>query len=68
MVCGDMLQEICIKFISDSNFLFDGRVSDTINVMGELIVAEQIQSIINELKPHLNSPIKFITILTSQKQ
>jgi len=53
----------CIKFISESNFLFDGRVSDTINVMGELIVAEQIQSIINELKSHLNSPIKFITIL-----
>lgn len=53
----------CIKFISNTNFLFDGRISDIINVIGELIVSEQIRSMVQELKSHLKSPIKFISIL-----
>jgi hypothetical protein len=53
----------CISFINENNFKFSGRISDTLNLMGELITSEQIQLIIQQLSTEINSEIKFITIL-----
>ncbi len=53
----------CISFINENHFKFSGRVSDTINIMGELVTAEQIQLIVLQLSAEVNSDIKFITIL-----
>lgn len=53
----------CITFINETHFKFSGRVADTINVMGELVTAEQIQLVVQQLTTDNATSIKFMTIL-----
>jgi hypothetical protein len=52
-----------ICFINSTHFKFSGRVSDTLNLMGELITADQIQRVIEKIRLKTNANIKGISIL-----
>lgn len=53
----------CIVMLNDFNFKFNGRVSDILNVMGELITSEQIQQVLHAISDQGKISFQFVTIL-----